>query len=418
MVMVALGCQFSVTMAQAEVPPLKPSIMLNEKLSMAQALNVGLSDSPRTASARALLGITKAALVQANVMPNPGVYIDNQYKFTYKIGASMIVEPPWRLVFRRAAARTQIGQTNLEITRTLWLFRGEVRRSYVEAVIAREMLLVRKQFLDLMKRLLTISKERFDKGDVPRLDIYRADLAVVQAEIQAEQAEIMVTQTTEQLNVLLAREKDYYEPMALSAVADDLLANAAQFDSESKLHALAMSNRLELKIVEQQRVVNDANLKVARGNILPAPRFTVGRMTEDHINSRLNRQTAFFQALIDLPVLDRQQGIIARAKATGTQLSLEVLSQRNIISGQVYLAFRRLRSALVRIERSQKRALPLSDSISNAADLSYRMGQTDINSALVAQQDNILVRTQYLDSLLAYELALNDLEQAVGIPLQ
>ncbi|MDZ4833816.1 MAG: TolC family protein [Candidatus Melainabacteria bacterium] len=411
--------------ASAETQPaLRPPIDAQtknrdaKKISLSLALNEGLTNSPRTAAARALLGITKTNLTQANVLPNPGVYIDNQYQFTYKLGASMIVEPPWRIVFRRAAAKKQITQTDLEISRTLWLFRGDVRRAYVEAVIAREMTTLRRQLLDIMSRVLSIAKDRFTSGDVPRLDVRRAELAVIQAEIQVEQADILVVQTTEQLNVLLAREILDGEPQSLSSVTDDLLSEAAGLGSQQQLVARAMDNRLELKIVAQQNVVNSANLKVARGNILPAPRFNVGGMKEDRINSPLNRTTVFFQSLIDLPVLDRQQGIIARAKETGKQLNFESSSQKNIITAQVLLAYRRLQSALARIEKYQRRALPVSERISTAADLSYRIGQTDINSALVAQQENILVRTQYLDSLLAYELAMNDLEQAVGIPLQ
>jgi len=406
--------------ASAEIQPaLRPEITPgSETLNLVQALNVGLANNPRTAAARAQLGITQSNLVQANVLPNPGVFIDNQYQFTYKLGASIIVEPPWRLVFRRAAAKTQITQTDLEISRTLWLFRGDVRRAYVEAVIAREMATVRRQLFDLMNRLHTVAQDRFDNGDVPRLDVHRAELAVIQAEIQVEQADILVTQTGEQLNVLLARDTSYAIPAPLASVTADLISNSAKISSQQELLAAALDNRLELKIVAQQKTVNDANLKVARGNILPAPRFIVGRMTEDHINSVLNRQTVFFQSIIDLPILDRQQGVIARAKATGYQLNFEVLSQRNIITAQVLLAHRRLLGALARIEKYRNRALPVSSTISTAADLSYRIGQTDINSALVAQQENILVRTQYLDSLLAYELAMNDLEQAVGIPLQ
>jgi hypothetical protein len=45
------------------------------------------------------------------------------------------------------------------------------------------------------------------------------------------------------------------------------------------------------------------------------------------------------------------------------------------------------------------------------------MGHTDINAVLDVQQRNILLRTQYLQSVLEYQLALNDLEQAVGHPL-
>ncbi|MBC7997504.1 MAG: TolC family protein [Leptolyngbya sp.] len=406
--------------ASAEaLPILRPAILVeSEKFSLIQALNVALANNPRTAAARAQLGIAKANLVQANVLPNPGVFIDNQYKFTYKLGATMIVEPPWRLIFRRAAAKSQISQTDLEISRTLWLFRGDVRRAYVETVIAREMANVRHQLLDIMVHLRKIANERFENGDVPRLDVYRAELAAIQADIQVEQSEIMVSQTIEQLNVLLAREIPYIEPAPLVSVAKELISNASTLSNSKQLIALAMDNRLELKIVEQRKVVNSANLKVARGNILPAPRFTVGGMTEDRINSDNNRKTVFFQSLVELPILDRQQGFIAGAKSTATQLDFEAYSQKNIVTAQVLLAHRRLQSALARIEKYSVRAIPISSAISSAADLSYRMGQTDINSALVAQQENILVRTQYLDSLLAYELAMNDLEQAVGIPLQ
>jgi cobalt-zinc-cadmium resistance protein CzcA len=405
--------------AAESLPALRPALSADsEKLTLWQALNEGLANSPRTAAARAQLGITKSNLVQANVLPNPGVFIDNQYQFTYKLGVSMLVEPPWRLVFRRAAAKKQITQTDLEISRTLWLFRGDVRRTYCEAVIAREMASVRRQLLEIMRRLQTIAKERFDNGDVPRLDVHRAELAVIQAELQVEQADILVTQANEQLSILLARQNFNVAPAPLKEITDELISHAGKLNSQRDLLQAAHNNRLELKIVVQQNLVNDANLKVARGNILPAPRFTVGGMTEDHINSPLNRKTVFFQSLVELPVLDRQQGLIARAKATGEQLHFELLSQQNIINAQVCLALRKLQTAVVRIEKYRDHAIPVSDTISTAADLSYRIGQTDINSALLAQQENIIVQTQYLDSLLACELAMNDLEQAIGIPLQ
>ncbi len=387
-----------------------------ETLTLVRAFNVALANNPRTEAARAQLGIAKSNLVQANVLPNPGVFIDNQYKFTYKLGASMTIEPPWRLIFRRAAAKSFITQTDLEIARTLWLFRADVRRTYVEAVVAQEMAEVRRQLLDLLNRLWTVAKERFEKGDVAKLDVHRAELAVIQAQIQVEQADIVVKQTAEQLAIVLA--KNGLDSSKLSSVKTDLLTDASKLPSQAELLTIARANRLELKIVEQQKKVNRANLLVARGNILPAPRFNVGGMREDIINGPLNRKTAFFQAVIDLPILDRQQGVIAKLKATDTQLASEFLSQDNIINAQVFLAHRRVQTQLVKIETFRRRALALSNTISTAADLSYRIGQTDINSAIVAQQENVVIRTQYLDALLAYELAINELEQAIGTPLQ
>lgn len=407
-------------LASTEVQPqLRPAIRPESKqLRLTEALDMGLARNPRTQAARAQLGITESNLVQANVLPNPGVFIDNQYQFTYKLGATMLVEPPWRIIFRRAAAKAQISQTDLEITRVLWLFRGEVRRAYIDALIAREMAAIRKQLLDILKRLLSIAQDRFSNGDVARLDVHRAELAVIQAEIQLQQAEIVVTQTKEQLNVLLDQPSPSAEPVSFSIAANELIETSRKLNSKEELLDTAYKNRLELKIVSQQIKVNREVLRVARGNILPAPRFNVGGMTEDRINSPFNRRTVFFQAMIDVPILDRQQGFIARAHATNKQLSCELSSQQNLITQQVLLAFRKMQTALANAERYANSALPVSKNISTAADLSYRIGQTDINSALVAQQENILVQTQYLDSLLALQIAMNDLEQAVGIPLQ
>lgn len=396
--------------------PAVSAVGQSPELSLVRAFNIALSNNPRTAAARAQLGITQSSLIQANVLPNPGVFIDNQYNFTYKLGAALTIEPPWRLIFRRAAAKSQITQTDLEITRTLWLFRGEVRRAYVDAVIALEMADVRRQVLELTTRLHKVAKERFESGDVAKLDVHRAELAVIQAEIQVQQADIQVQQTKEQLAILLAA--NAIDLSALSSVRTDLLTEAWKLPSQSELLQIARANRLELKIVEQQKKVTSANLTVARGNIIPAPRFNVGGMTEDKINGPLDRKTVFFQSVIELPILDRQQGIIARLKATAGQLNFESLAQDNIINAQVFLAYRRVQAQLVKIETYRRRALSLSNTIANAADLSYSIGQTDIISAIVAQQENILVRTQYLDAVLAYELAINDLEQAIGIPLQ
>ncbi len=403
-------------MACSFAPAASGTIESDNSLPLVRAFNVALSNNPRMAAVRAQLGITQSNLVQANVLPNPGVFIDNQYNFTYKLGASLVIEPPWRLIFRRAAAKSQITQTDLEITRNLWLFRGEVRKAYVDCAVAVEMAEVRKQVHALMMHLHSVAKERFEKGDVAKLDIYRAELAVIQADIQVKQAEIQIQQTKEQLAILLGTNS--FASAMLSSVRTELLTDTSSLPSEPELFKVAKANRLELKIVEQQRKVNIANLKVARGNILPAPRFNVGGMTEDKINSPLNRRTVFFQSTIELPILDRQQGIIARLKATEEQLKLESLSQENIINAQVFLAYRRVQVQRVKIDTFRKRALNLSETISNAADLSYRIGQTDINSAIVAQQENVLVQTQYLDAVLAYELAVNDLEQAIGIPLQ
>jgi outer membrane protein TolC len=141
-------------------------------------------------------------------------------------------------------------------------------------------------------------------------------------------------------------------------------------------------------------------------------------MVEDlTVEGSLRRKTPYVQAQVFLPIFDRQQGRIARSKADINQWNKTEISQKNIIDSEVALAYRRVEMARAKIRRYLQQAIPTSEQLTASADLGYKMGHTDINAVLDVQQRNILLRTQYLQSVLEYQLALNDLEQAVGHPL-
>ena len=115
-----------------------------------------------------------------------------------------------------------------------------------------------------------------------------------------------------------------------------------------------------------------------------------------------------------VPVLDRQQGELARLRATGKTLSFDLISQQNIIRGQVDLAYRKVSNAREIMRRYQQGIIAQSEKVADLGRLSYKLGQTDITSALNAQQANIQVRNAYLVQVMNYEQGFTDLEQAVG----
>jgi outer membrane protein TolC len=59
-----------------------------------------------------------------------------------------------------------------------------------------------------------------------------------------------------------------------------------------------------------------------------------------------------------------------------------------------------------------------SNEVARLSRRSYEVGQSDINSTLLAQQANIQIRSQYLDAVMQYQQAYTDLEQACGTPLE
>ncbi len=368
--------------------------------------------------------IAQSGSAQALTWPNPGLYVVNNYQYTYYFGATIPVEPPWKMAFRLLVAKRQYEQTKLEILKSMWLFRGEVRRNYAQLVISEEVLAARKQLLLLSEKVWETSKIHFGQGNVPGLDVRRAKLAHIQAKMDAEQAEIKLAQAQEQLNLVMGRKSDApVKVPLLPAPAEpgptELLPDFKRaFPQSDEFVKLAKDNRLELKIARQVILTNQANLKNAYGNMIPTPRFVVGRLVETNPPAGPKDQVPFMQAYVDMPVFDFQQGPITRFQAVIRQAKFDLLAQENQIVGQVQLAYKNLLAARKRIKAFHEEALPEADEMAAIARHGYELGHTDLNSLLDSQRTNIQTRTQYLDAVLTYQLAINDLEQAIGVPLQ
>ena len=112
------------------------------------------------------------------------------------------------------------------------------------------------------------------------------------------------------------------------------------------------------------------------------------------------------------------QGDIAKFKATRRQLTYQISAQKNMIQSDVLSAYNNLVAAREKIRVYQEHVLNDSNEVARLARRSYEVGQSDINSTLLAQQANIQIQMQYLDAVMTYQSAYTDLEQACGTPLE
>ena len=404
-------------------------------LTLSGSLDSSLAQSPRMSGVRALLGVARANYFQASVLPNPGIYIANNYGNSYNTGVSIPVEPPWKLVFRLLIAKRQVEQTKLEIARSLWQFRAEVRRTYVAYATAKQTLVAREQMHSLSEKIVASSQTQYDKGSVPKLDVHRAQLARIQAKMDLEQASIALAQAREQLNFVMGRDPDaalntpallkdeglsadFTKGADFSQNKGELLPDfTRELPSRAVLVTTAQSSRLELKIARAAIATNTANLRNAYGNVLPTPRFVTGRVIEANPPTGPKTRNGFFQAYIDAPIFNVNQGDIARFKAMEKQLKLDLSAQENQVAGQVSLAYHKVLAARQRLHTFMDEALPEAGKVSSISRHGYELGQLDLNTVLDAQRAAILTQSQFFDAVLNYQLAVNDLEQATGAPL-
>lgn len=416
-----------------EVPLRGP---VTQPVSMGQAMSETLMQSPRAASLRLQLGIAKSNLIRATQMPNPSIFMDNGYRaeFTYRYGFAVPIEPPWKMALRIIAAKKEIKRVDLEIAKALWALRGDIRRAYTQVVIDQERYETLKSLADLYQSLLATAEKRWRAGDVARVDVYRADLAYTQAVINRDQALTEVARAKQSINVLLGHNHDLdINIPSLDSIQFNLKAEKLSYlpDLDTPLPTLdqlvstAHDHRLEIKIVEQTIRTGQANLKVSYGNILPTPAIGVGSSVvngpplspDATALTKNNFHGFFFQTFVELPIFNFQQGDISKYRSMIKQLTAERMTQRNIVEQDVVQAYQSVVIQRRKIQTYQEKALGRSAEIARLIQKSYQVGETDITSALQAQQANVQIRNDYLDAIKAYELAYTDLEQAIGTTL-
>lgn len=424
------------TGAAGDVPLRGP---MGDSMTITQAMNETLINSPRASAVRFNLGVTRAQLIRATELPNPTIFMDSGYKaeFTYRYGATLPIEPPWKLVFRVLAAKKQIKQTDFEIRNALWQLRGDIRRAYTELVVAQETFETLTDLYELSARLNEVAEKRFQAGDVPELDVLKARLLNGQNAIERDVGGRRVIQARQALAILLGRSAQTdvqvprLSPFKLKAEAIDLLPDFNKdLPQLDVLMAAAKENRLELKVLEQSIKTGQANLRVAYGNVIPNPIVGAGSSAVNgpRIDTRtlnpgdplpINKFNGYFiQVYQELPIFNFNQGDISLYRATLRQLKSQVVAQENIIQQEVSSSYQKVLAARQKILTYQEKLLNDSNEVARLSRRSYEVGQSDITSTLLTQQANIQIRNQYLDAVNTYQQAFTDLEQSIGTTLQ
>jgi len=403
-------------------------------LSLGEALDEALMRSPRAAATRAQLPIAKAGIAQATVSPNPVFFMDRGFvaESVERRGPSITWDPPFKLYLRMIAAKRLYAQTKIDLMTTLWQLRADTRRAYTEAVVARETQKTLVDLYELSNRLLTVSSKRFQAGDVPELDVLRARLAISQSQVDLGVGEQRVVRASQQLNVILGRtvEAEIGVPVIpdftgkkptafqLKAIKRGILPDFTKsVPPLQDFLKLAEANRLELASLAQQIRVNDANFNNALGAAVPNPGVAYGSSTNGNLPSGPKLRADFMTLNIELPVTNLNQGDVTKFKATRKQLVYQIAAQKNQVQADVSSAYNNLLAAREKIRVYQEHVLADSAEVARLSRRSYEVGQSDINSTLLAQQANVQIRSQYLDAVTNYQGAYTDLEQACGTSL-
>jgi cobalt-zinc-cadmium efflux system outer membrane protein len=380
-----------------------PTLTLQDALARAAEANRTVLAS-RTARSIGVAGIRAAGQ-----RPNPEVNVEAERETPHwAFAGTLPIEVAGKRQRRLDVAQAELAVSDAETLRTTAEVRSEVRRAYYQAVAGVRRVEVAQELEAIATRARDAAQERFQTGAAPRLEALQSQLALAQAQNESTSAQGELAAARADLNALLA-----YPVDAAPTLADPL--EAGPLPTLQEATQLALGGNAELQVLQKQIDEGRARVALAQAMRHPDPSvtgtFVYDSKPEFTYGWRLG-------AALAIPILTTGRADVAVAEATLNRAIADRDARLAEITGAVASAVSRATSARQAVLRYQQEILPASLQVEQMADESYRAGQTGLPALLQTIQAARQVRLNALQAGLDYQVALADLERAIGAALK
>jgi cobalt-zinc-cadmium efflux system outer membrane protein len=338
--------------------------------------------------------------------PNPDFSYENQRDAPYH---AFLLNVPIELGGKRAN-RVRVGEAsrdvvNAELGRESADLRAEVRRAFYRLLAADRRAEFARELSVVATRARDAAQARFDSGDAPRLDLVQAELARARvvnatATIDGERAALEY-----ELDVLIGLPSGSRVEPAGELFADglgsvDVTASGAPVDVAAA-EGRARAAEAGVGLAKALRV---PDLALGGGLTYDAPPdFTLGWK---------------FTAGLTVPLFTTHKAEVTRAEAQSAQAARLVQASQAEADGKAAAAAARARALGDAVSRTARDILPATRTLTDMAQASYESGQTGMVALLQSLQTVAETRIEAVETALAFQLALADLERARAAGVQ
>ena len=373
--------------------------------------------NPTLRAAQIGIDESKAEEVTAYLRPNPDMtagldqldpFTGNPYRplgstFPY-VSANYLHERAHKRELRLESAQkgTTVAVSQLADQQRNLLF--TLRSAFVQALQAKAVWGVARESLAYYDRLLAVSGNRFQAGDIARVDLDRLELQRVQFESDVQTAETSVRTAKIQLLMLL-NERTPVEQFDIAGPFDfsEPLTNL----EELRQTALAARPDLQAAVQSVDKAQTDHKLAVANGSTDPT--FGVDFARNPPIPLYVG-----FSVNIPLRIFDRNQGEKAR-----TELDIQRNQRlREAAEAQIYSdvdsAWATMNGNLALLRPYKAKYLAQAARVRETISIAYQRGGASLLDFLNAQNDYRVLQVTYLNLVGSYLTAAAQLNLAVG----
>jgi outer membrane protein TolC len=376
-------------------PPEPVSINLRGGIGPDEAATIALYSNPALRAIRARRGLAVAQLIQARILPNVAVSYSRDYvtggntagavtAYNFTAGWEFSALIPY--LPKQTAARKNLGSVALEIAWQEWQI-AENARTAVYHVIALDAQVgqAREANRGLQESTDAVRKA-VDKHEKTVLD-----LAAVESASQDSRATMLALEQDFARQQLGLNKILGLEPGIRVRLRDGLIlpTHLAIPDEHDLLYHIE-SRRLDLLGLEQGYQSQDAAVRAAI--LAQFPKMSVAFV---RAKDNTNVQSSGFNVAVEVPIFDRNQGVIATERATRQRL-LDEYNQRVFEArSDIAMAIADVR-ALDRQVAAAQEALPVLERLVDSAQKAREQGNADVLSYYTAWNNLLQKRIQLI----------------------
>jgi cobalt-zinc-cadmium efflux system outer membrane protein len=386
------------------------------ELTLREALALALERNPELAAFSQEVRATEAAVLQAEVLPNPtlGVVGDNLGN-TRKTdagdrSASLLIGQLVELGGKRAA-RVRLAETGRDLAgwdyeaKRVEIF-ARVRQTFVDVLTAQSRTGLADESVRLAQAVADTVGKRVQAGKVSPVEETKARLVLSTTLIEREQARRELAAVRKRLTALWANPEPRFE----RATGD--LEAVPPLPSFETLAARIRGNP-ELARWNTEIQHRQAGLEVERAKAVPDITVSGGVSRFSVYNDN-----AYMVGIsIPIPVFDQNRGGILAANRRLDKAADERRAVESRLLTDLSDAYQRAAAIANEIGTLRTDLLPGSQRAFDAATQGYQLGKFGFLDVLDAQRTLFQTRTQYLRALADYQLAVSDIERLTGAAL-
>lgn len=340
---------------------------------------------------------------------NPGLYggqSTNDYLHNNTegdIGLSYLIERGEKRHDRLQAQKDITAQTRSLVADSGRGLTFQAATLFYNVQLAESTLELAGKDLKSFQETVDISEHQYKAGGISENDYLMIKLQLLQFQSDVEQARLARVQALSDLRQLLGYESvaqnyDVAGPFEYQAVKGNL----------EDLQLKALQNRPDLRAAQQG--VTAANSQLTLQKAIGKQDVTV-QANYSHVNG-INAAT--FYSSIPLPIFNRNQGEIAKARFAITQAQEIEKATNGQALTDVYDAYQDLRSNDKVVSLYISTYLDVATRSRDISEYAYRHGGTSLLNFLDAERSYRATQLAYRQALASYLLALEQLREAVG----